>query len=245
MRFIIFSGTTEGRTLSHRLAEDGASVTVSVATEYGQEEQGTAENIEVLCGRMTAEQMQNAIAKADLCIDATHPYAVEATANIREACGSAEVPYRRLLRPKSTEQDGVLYMANAESAVEWLSAQAGNILLATGAKELAKYAPLGGERLFPRVLPLHSSLTACEDAMIPHRNIIAMQGPFTAETNEALLRQYSIRFLVTKDGGKNGGFEEKLEAARRTGAAVIVLARPDENGYSYDEILRECREMMR
>lgn len=52
------------------------------------------------------------------------------------------------------------------------------------------------------------------------RHIIAMQGPFSAEMNRAHLREYNCRFLVTKDGGKTGGFEEKLKGAQEAGAEV-------------------------
>jgi precorrin-6x reductase len=90
---------------------------------------------------------------------------------------------------------------------------------------------------------MHDSLTACEELGIPHRNIIAMQGPFSIEINEALLRQYQIRYLVTKDGGKVGGFEEKVVAARHTGAQLVVISRPEEGGgASLEEILQECKE---
>ena len=68
-----------------------------------------------------------------------------------------------------------------------------NVLLATGAKELSAFAPLGAARLYARVLPSHEGLAACEAAGIPHRHILAMQGPFTRELNEAILRKYYIR----------------------------------------------------
>ena len=35
--------------------------------------------------------------------------------------------------------------------------------------------------------------------------------------------------LVTKDGGAAGGVPEKLEAARREGCEVVVVARPAES----------------
>ena len=41
MNVVVFSGTTEGRELSRRLAALGIEVTVSVATPLGQEEQGS------------------------------------------------------------------------------------------------------------------------------------------------------------------------------------------------------------
>ena len=93
------------------------------------------------------------------------------------------------------------------------------------------------------MLPSHEGITACEAAGIPHRNIIAMQGPFSEELNAALLHQYRIAWLVTKDGGAAGGFPEKARAAERCGTKLIVLRRPEETGESMSEILESIREM--
>ena len=76
MRVVLFSGTTEGRELSRRLAERGFEVTVSVATPLGQEEQGSAPGVTVRCGRLLPDEMAALLKGAALCIDATHPYAV-------------------------------------------------------------------------------------------------------------------------------------------------------------------------
>ena len=62
-------------------------------------------------------------------------------------------------------------------------------------------------------MPSEESVAACRRAGIPSRNIIALYGPFTQRLNEALMEQYHIRFLVTKDGGEAGGFREKAAAA--------------------------------
>ena len=101
MRAVVFSGTTEGRVFSKQLAALGAEVLVSVATPLGAEEQGEGSGITVHCGRLTPEEMTALLQGADLCVDATHPYAVEATRNIRAACKTAGTEYRRLLRPES------------------------------------------------------------------------------------------------------------------------------------------------
>ena len=100
------------------------------------------------------------------------------------------------------------------------------------------------ERLYPRVLPTLESITACEAANIPHRNIIAMQGPFSYALNRALMEQFAIRFLVTKDGGAAGGFAEKAQAAQDTGAQLIVVRRPAENGQTAAQILARCKEVL-
>ena len=244
MKFLIFSGTTEGRELSRLLADRGGRVAVSVATDYGAEEQGSYPGVTVLQGRKTVEEMAALLAGFDLCIDATHPYAVEATKNIAAACEKAGVPCRRLLRRASGETGG-LYVDSAAQAAALLEPKEGNILLTTGAKELSAFSGLEPERLYPRVLPSHESIAACETAGIPHRNIVAMQGPFSLELNEAILRQFRIAFLVTKDGGTTGGFREKAEAARNTGAGLVVIRRPEDSGDSFETILSVCEEMMR
>lgn len=245
MRFVIFSGTGEGRSLACALAQRGAQVTVCVATPHGREEQGSEPGVTVRCGRLDAQGMAEIIRGAALCVDATHPYAAEASVNIRAAARAADVPYRRLLRPASEMPRGAVQAPSAAWAAQWLAARSGNVLLTTGAKELAAFAPLPPERLFVRVLPLAESLAACEAAGIPHRNIIAMQGPFSQALNEALLRQFDIRWLVTKDGGAAGGFAEKAAAARAAGAQLLVLVRPADSGESYDDILHFCGEMLK
>ena len=244
MNVVIFSGTTEGRELSRCLAQRGARVTVCVATEYGREEQGETDGVTVSCGRKTVEEMQRLLHGAELCVDATHPYAVVVTQNIREACENTGVPYKRLLRPRSADPSDGVFVPDAAQAAQWLAEREGNILLTTGAKELAAFAALGGQRLYPRVLPLQSSLENCEKAGIPRRNIIAMQGPFSLELNVAMLHQYNIRWMVTKDGGVTGGFPEKVQAAEQAGVPLVVIQRPEDDGAEFETILHDCEEMM-
>ena len=244
MRIVIFSGTTEGRLLSRLLADQGAEVTVCVATEYGCEEQGEHPGITVLTGRKTVEEMTSLLRGGDLCVDATHPYAVEVTKSVRRACAAAGVPYRRLLRSRSADTDAMV-VDSAEAAAELLADREGNILLATGMKELPAFAAIPPARLYPRVLPTGESIAACERAGIPHRNILAMQGPFSTELNEALIRQFRIAFLVTKDGGKAGGFQEKVQAAKNTGIELVLIRRPEETGETFEEIAAACEELMR
>ena len=242
MKVVIFGGTTEGRELSRALAALRINVTVCVATDYGREEQGEAAGVTVLTGRRSEAEKLALLRGAALCVDATHPYATGITESVREACAKANVPYRRLLRDAGETADAVT-VADAAEAAAYLQGTEGNILLTTGAKELSAFAALPRERLYARVLPSHEGIAACEAAGIPHRNIIAMQGPFSEELNAALLRQYRIAWLVTKDGGKAGGFPEKARAASSCGARLIVLQRPEEVGESMQEIVESIKEM--
>lgn len=239
MRLLIFGGTTEGRVLAQRLAEAGAQVTVSVATPMGAEELAGIPRLTVLTGRRDAGAMQTLLQGYDLCIDATHPYAAQASANIRTACTAAGIPLRRAARPASAVTDAAFAADTTADAADYLAGTEGNILLTTGAKELSAFAVLDKTRLFARVLPTHEGIAACEALGIPHRNIIAMQGPFGTALNCAVMEQYRIAWLVTKDGGRAGGFAEKLEAARRTGAKVVLIRRPADGGEDPEQLLQQ------
>lgn len=244
MKIVLFGGTTEGRVLSRELADLGAVVTVCVATDYGREEQGTAPGVTVCTGHLDTEGMAAVLAGANLCIDATHPYAALATDNIRAAAASVHVPCKRLLRPASELPPDAVTVPDADAAAAYLAERPGNVLLTTGSRELHAFSGLGGERLYPRVLPAAESLALCEAAGIPRRNIIAMQGPFSEELNLALIHQYGIRYLVTKDGGSPGGFEEKSQAAEAAGVTLIVLRRPGDRGEDHSAILNYCKELL-
>ena len=184
MKLVIFSGTTEGREFSRAAAALGAAVTVCVATDLGAEEQGSAPGVTVHAGRLDADEMAALLRDAALCVDATHPYATEATHNIRAAAGMAGIEYHRLLRRASKLPAGSVVLPGAGEAAAYLADKAGRILLTTGAKELPAFASLDPARLYPRVLPTLAGITACEAAGVPHRNIIAMQGPFRVTAHQ-------------------------------------------------------------
>ena len=244
MHIVIFGGTTEGRELSERLAAAGAQLTVCVLTDYGEESQGELPGVRTHVGALTAQEKHQLLSDAALCVDATHPYATHVSASVKAACERDSVPYLRLRRPAS-QTEGAVVVEDAAAAAAYLRERPGNILLTTGSRNLAAFRAIDPERLYPRVLPSHAGIEACEALGIPHRNILAMQGPFSREMNTAIIRQYAIRWLVTKDGGAAGGFPEKAEAAKETGAGLIVLRRPGEEGEDFARILDLCLTRLR
>ncbi len=244
----VFAGTTEGRELVEFLCSQRVSVTVCVATEYGETLLPTAKNLEVLSGRLPEDKMVNLLGKTryDLVIDATHPYAAAVTESIFSACSETGTRYLRLLRGASAISSDMVYAENAEAAAEFLDTTDGNILLTTGSKELGKFAHIKGfsERVYARVLPMESSLASCAEAGLKAARIIAVQGPFSEEMNLAMLRFSSAAWLVTKDGGDAGGFEAKINAAEKAGVRVVVIGRPPQlDGVSFSETIELlCKE---
>mgnify|MGYP004517832797 FL=1 len=255
-KIVIFAGTTEGRRLSEILADAGIAHTVCVATEYGEivmREQTDAEAagtkgqplVSLHRGRMDRQQMEEFLRNEgyEIVVDATHPYAQVVTENIRDAVKTQSSIYLRLEREISETPEAenptvsIRYFESNADCAKALENTEGNILLTTGSKELATYCASGRlhDRLYVRILPGRESLELCMEQGIKGRQILALQGPFSTEMNAAILKQYDIRHMVTKNSGRTGGYQEKLEAAKMLGIPVYVIepARktPDATGH--------------
>ena len=252
----IFAGTTEGRSLSDVLSAHGIPCTVSVATEYGaqtMEEAGVPANVTLRTGRLNREQIAEALkAERFTCVvDATHPYAMEATKAIRGGCEDAGVKYLRLSRETAVNITlnctTPLYVDTLDQALSYLASHPGNILAMTGSKEIGKIAEGIGDRsrLFARVLPSVESIQLCEAAGLTGKQILAMQGPFSDEMNRAMLHSTNAKYLLTKETGKAGGFFEKLTAAEAVGVQAVVVKNPEREsaGLSFDEVLKELETL--
>lgn len=249
-KIAVFAGTAQGRKLALVLCETQREVWVSVATAYGKELQEAAAppNLRVRMGPMDRREMTAFLREKEIsaAVDATHPYAREVSQNLRAACESCYIPCLRLRR-EETPLENCLLAEDAVDAARICKDLPGNILLATGAKELDVFCrePKLRDRLYPRVLPMAGSLERCRENGIPPSRIIALQGPFSHELNLALMRRFSIAVLVTKDGGTTGGMPEKLSAAREHGAKVVVLRRPPAQGaeFTEEEIIGALRRL--
>ena len=276
MKVVIFGGTTEGRQLAGYLIQlnkqqkmQNIQVHVCVASEYGAQVLPEDDALKVHVGRLEQADMQEFLqaVQADICVDATHPYAVIVTKNIYQACKVVGVPYVRVRRDMQEEQENAdpamqeepvnadpdmqmsgthigdvdgkrytdetsdsIYVGDIQAAVDYLKGVTGNILITTGSKELHLYTqiPDYGSRCTARVLPTRSVVEACTELGFTGKHLICMQGPFDLEMNLATLRYADADFMVTKASGKNGGYDEKCEAALAAGVQLVVIGRPKE-----------------
>ena len=239
----IFSGTTEGRSLATWLASKGVMVHVRVATDYGADVMEPDDNIDVQVGSCGgAEGIARVISENmyEIVVDATHPYATTVSKHIREGCQQAGAEYIRLRREDSdVSEDDIVTVDTVSDAVDYLKDREGVILAATGSKELDRYTAIPGyrERVVARVLSTMDSVKRAVELGFEGRNLICAQGPFPEDVNYATLRQIDARYLVTKDSGTVGGYEEKVRAARRAGVTVVLVRKPDDSGHPYDEVV--------
>ena len=241
-KLCVFAGTTEGRQLVEFLCTQDVQVTACVATEYGETLLEPAENLTVSAARLTEEDMVSLFSreKFDLVVDVTHPYAPVVTENIAAACRESGTDYQRLLRDGAGAPQDAVFVPDIPGAVSYLNTREGKILLTTGSKELHLYTGIRDfeERVYARVLPMEDSLRLCTEAGLKPSHILAMQGPFSLEMNVAMLGSVGAAYMVTKESGTAGGFDEKITAARKAGVKLVVVGRPPQKeGLGYNDTL--------
>lgn len=244
-RIVIFGGTSEGRELAETAQRSQVPVLVSVVSEYGESLLTESKWVGVHQGALDADGMKELLKKENppFVLDATHPYAKVVTAQVRAVCEELDLPCYRVLREEETLEDGMYRVASTQEASDFLEKQTGNILLTTGSRELHVFAEKETllPRLFARVLPDSKVLAQCEEMGINGSHLIAMQGPFSVEMNQALLHQTKAVWMVTKESGARGGFQEKWQASKQCGVKFLVINRPEnEEGISLAEAKRYC-----
>lgn len=155
-------------------------------------------------------------------IDATHPFARQISRNSIAACAETQTPLVAFERvPWSAEpDDDWQHVSDVEAAVAALPVAPSRVFLAIGKQHLAPFA----------ARPQHFYLLRLVDPPenpLPLRAaaIVIARGPFTAESDIALLRLHRITHVVAKNAGGEGA-RAKLSAARALGARVILIKRP-------------------
>lgn len=228
------AGTSDARSLAIHLKEKEYTLLTTVVTENASLSLKEA-GLPVHVGRLTAEEMAEKIKNNDykMIVDASHPYAEEASKNAMEAARIANVLYVRYEREQVdafSNHPLVTMVDTYEEAAMLAAKRKGVVMLTTGSKTLQVFAKhcvgVEGLRLIARMLPRKDNLEKCESLGIEQKNIVAIQGPFIKEFNTALYKQYDVTLMVTKESGKVGSVDEKLEAALELNIPTIMIRRP-------------------
>lgn len=223
LRVLILGGTTEGSALAHALDGDArfhatlslAGVTRApalprIATRIGGF--GGADGLAVWL-RDTG---------TTVLIDATHPFAQQISLNAVAAATTAHVALLRVARPEWRAVPGDRWTAVPDmvAAAAALGTVPRRVLLTIGRKDLAPF----------RDHPQHDYLVRSVDApapeLLPHAcKLVTARGPFRLEDELSLLSRHRIETIVTKNSG-GSAIAAKLDAARRLGLDVVMVARP-------------------
>lgn len=246
---LFLAGTSDARELAINLQEKGYSILATVVTESAASSLKDA-GLVYHVGRLSEDDMVKLMQQQHITtvVDASHPYAEEASKTAMAASINFNVPYIRYERPlQSYVHPLVTEVESYEEAALIAKEHTGTIMLTTGSKTLqvfTKYLLKDSIRLVCRMLPNIENMQKCEALGVKQRDIIALQGPFSKELNEALYRQYETTLVITKESGKVGSVDEKMEAALALNIPVILIKRPKINYVNQCSTFEEVYEKL-
>ena len=233
MRLLVLAGTEDGRELADALKQRGHEVLVSTLTPYGAD-LAQGQGLNARSGAMDGESLTSLLEAGtafDALVDATHPYAVRVKEMAKKVCDDLAIPYLRWERsPLEIADHPLIHWAEDLSSAAQIAAELGQrILLTTGSNGLPEWVSLlkmNDIKLYIRVLPTSEVLARCESLGFKPNQIIAAQGPFSQEWDEAMFKQLKIEVVVAKESGIVGGTLEKVHACLSLNIPLVILKRP-------------------
>ena len=233
----VFSGTSDGNALAREMVAKGHKVVVSTATEYGGELAiQDCPGVAVWAGRQGMEARRQALVgrQASMIVDATHPFATLISDQLMSLSSELAIPYIRYERPSATIPEELLtsvkFCNSMQEAAQLAISISKRISLATGSKDLATFlqTPDALQRQwFARITPEPELMKRAIELGLPRAHICSMQGPFSEAINIALWQEWKIDCIITKDSGEAGGMMAKVQAAKKLGVPIIVIAKPN------------------
>lgn len=248
----VAAGTKDGRELAGYLLQQGYQVVASVVSQYGESLLEQYQGIQINCQPLDIDGFVAYFETHDieLFVDASHPYAANASANAMEACHRAGIPYIRYERQQSPLEYGkAYYVENYQQAAAKAAQLGDHIFLTTGSRNLeafAKAPEMAGKHIVCRVLPEPEIIQMARDLGFTPGDIVAMQGPFSQELNKELYLKYGAQVVVTKNSGATGGTDSKFAAAMELELPLVIIDRPrikyENQAETYQQILAYVRK---
>ncbi|MBF0474057.1 MAG: precorrin-6A reductase [Nitrospirae bacterium] len=226
---LILGGTSETFDTVDQLISENKDYLISVATQYGFDLFSEIYESRVIQKRFNQDTLSAFIREENIStiIDCTHPYAKEITEIALSTCKVMDIQYIskiRIVERDDLNYEKVRYADNFDQIVNIVkSLEIKRILFTTGSNNLSWLKQLDKYEIYIRVLPYEDSIKKCIEAGIKRQNIIAMQGPFSSELNSAIINQYNIDCLVTKQSGKTGGYGEKVTSVMLNDIWLIII----------------------
>ena len=221
---LILGGTSEAAELARALSMKGASVVMSLAGRTSPvDPPSVAKRVGGFGG---VEGLARELREGGylLLVDATHPFADRMASQAVAAAALAGVPHLRLVRPPWRPLPGAAWHSvdDFEQAARALSEiGARRAFLPIGSQHLAAFVALTGMSLVVRSIEPPSPLPP------GHITVVLARGPFTVDSELALLGRYGIDAMVARNSG-GAGTEAKLRAAHQLDIPVVMVRRPEQ-----------------
>lgn len=221
---LILGGTTEGRVAVKVADEAGKPFYYSTRSDIQAVD---SHNGVRLSGGLDLDSMTLFCREHEirLIIDAAHPFAKvlhDTVGNVSEQLG---LPVVRLERIFPEHNPDIIWCRDFDHAV-MLMKQNGvsNLLALTGVKTIAALKPFWTDHdCHFRILDREESLELATQQGFPAERLVYYQH---GESEDTVLQQLKPDAVITKESGLSGGFQEKVDAARRAGIPVYAVMRP-------------------
>lgn len=203
------------------------NIILTTASDYGKI-LASESGVEVKSLSMNEDEMKIFISKYNIkrIFDLSHPYAKEVSLNAMRASEEKNIDYFRFERQNLEYTESFSFLS-IDEMIDFVEKLQGNILVTLGTNNIEKFKNIKNlENIYFRILPVKISIEKAEKAGIKAKNIIALQGPFSKEFNMAIYKNYNIKYILTKESGKEGGEQEKIEAAYEMNITPLILKRP-------------------
>lgn len=256
MKVMVMAGTSDARKIIKKLSITGNYILATAISINGGELAKNSGAHKVMVGRFDSRKLAEIIRnnEIDVLIDATHPFASEATRNAIKAADTEKIKYMRFDRPTlDIPENKLIHRVNTfEKAVEEIVKLGnGRILHLAGVMTLPHLTGrIYPHRIVARILPTTFSIEKCLEAGVPPENIVAMQGTYSKEFNQAIMKEFNISTIITKESGKSGGTPSKLEAALELGIHIVMVMRPEIDELrnktvfnSVDDVVEEIKQL--
>ncbi len=253
---MVMAGTSDARKIIKKLSLTDNHILATAISANGGELAKNSGAGKVLVGRFDSGKLAEIIRnnEVDVLIDATHPFASDATKNAIKAADTEKIRYIRFDRPTlDIPENKLIHRVNTfrEAVEEIVKLGDGRILHLAGVMTLHYLTSrIYPHRIVARVLPATFSIEKCLEAGVPPENIVAMQGTFSKEFNQSLMKEFNISVVVTKESGKSGGTPSKLQAALELGVHIVMVMRPEVKELkgrtvfnSVDDVVKEIKRL--
>ncbi len=216
-RILILGGTAEARRLADCLGDHAVITSLAGRTRNPAQTAGGEMRVGGF-GGTDALAVYLREAGIEAVVDATHPFAIQISANAVAACMQEHIPRLALVRPPWHAElgDRWIEVADAEAAAQALDGYA-KAFLAVGRQGLAPFGHCRDIAFVVRVVELP------ETVPLAHATVVVGRGPFALAAERTLLAEHHIDVVVAKNAG---GDRAKLDAAREANIPVILIARP-------------------
>ena len=230
---LVFAGTGEGPGIARTLLQSGHRVSISVVSAAAARAYAGMHLADLHVGPFPSQEAleQHLAAQGvTLVLDATHPFALQISAQLRLASATCNLPLLRFERPDHVVSDDSLLATVSDLSSCALSGH--HLLLAVGARQLAAAATAArtaGAFVHARVLPTPEAIRQAGLAGLSGERLAVLRpgtGDRTGGLEAALCRRWQITDVLCR---QSGGAADQLwsELAHQHSIRLWKLKRPN------------------